>query len=353
MPSILPPSDIDEIVQRIKLIVKPLSGKNLLLTGGRGFLGRYLVECLVKFNAEVLDKPVHIYVLDNLVTAGELGRGAPTFPNVTFLLHNAIEPFDTNIKFDYVVHAAGIASPFHYNARPIETLDVAVAGTRSMLEIARRDHSRFCFFSSSEIYGDPDSKHLPIQESYRGNVSCQGPRACYDEGKRVGETLCYIYHEQFGIHTNTIRPFNVYGPGMQEDDHRVLPSFASCLKANVPFNVYGTGEQTRTFCYLTDAIVGFFSVILLGAPGDAYNIGNPTPEISMIELVDIMEKIVGRSIERNIIEHPDSYPTDEPLRRCPSIQKAKTQFGYEPQVNLEEGLARFLDWANASFVGAF
>jgi len=351
MESLLPSQDVEEIIQRIQIAAKSLAGKNVLLTGGRGFLGRCFVECFAKLNAEVLEEPAHIYVLDNFITAGALGRAAPEYPNVTFLQHNVIEPFDTDISFDYVVHAAGIASPFHYRAKPIETLEVAIAGTRNMLEIAKRNHARFCFFSSSEIYGDPDPKHVPMQESYRGNVSCQGPRACYDEGKRVGETLCYIYHEHFGVHTNTIRPFNVYGPGMQEDDYRVLPNFANRLKANMPFNVYGTGNQTRTFCYLTDAIVGFLLVILRGTPGEAYNIGNPTPEISVTELVDYIEKVIGRPIERNVIEYPDSYPADEPLRRCPNIHKARIQLEYEPLITLEDGLARFLTWADRNYVG--
>jgi UDP-glucuronate decarboxylase len=190
-----------------------------------------------------------------------------------------------------------------------------------------------------------------MQESYRGNVSSQGPRACYDESKRVGETLCYIFHEYFGVHTNIIRPFNVYGPGMQESDYRVLPNFGSRLKADKPFNVYGTGNQTRTFCYLTDAMVGFLRVILSGVPGETYNIGNPKPEISVMELIDVMARVIGRPIERNVIDYPDSYPADEPLRRCPDIRKAKLQLGYEPQVKIEDGLERFLNWTGANYTG--
>jgi UDP-glucuronate decarboxylase len=345
------PADVSEIVERISDIAPKLSGKKVLFSGGRGFLGRYFVEVFVELNRDVLEHPVEVVVLDNLITAGELGAKTQDYPHVTFVKHDVIQPFTSDINFDYVVHAAGIASPFYYRAHPLETLEVAITGTKNLLELARDSNAQLTFFSSSEIYGDPDPRHVPMQESYRGNVSSQGPRACYDESKRVGETLCYIFHEYFGVHTNIIRPFNVYGPGMQESDYRVLPNFGSRLKADKPFNVYGTGNQTRTFCYLTDAMVGFLRVILSGVPGETYNIGNPKPEISVMELIDVMARVIGRPIERNVIDYPDSYPADEPLRRCPDIRKAKLQLGYEPQVKIEDGLERFLNWTGANYTG--
>jgi UDP-glucuronate decarboxylase len=182
-------------------------------------------------------------------------------------------------------------------------------------------------------------------------VSCQGPRTCYDESKRVGETLCYIFHNMHGTATNTIRPFNVFGPGMQEADYRVLPNFGSLIKANRPLTVYGSGDQTRTFCYITDAMVGFLRVILKGVPGEAYNIGNPKPEISMLGLIERIEAVLGRKLTYNVIEYPDSYPADEPLRRCPDIRKARLQLDYQPFVDLDEGLRRFLSWSDTVYTG--
>jgi UDP-glucuronate decarboxylase len=220
-----------------------------------------------------------------------------------------------------------------------------------MLELAQRSNARFSFFSSSEIYGNPEAKYVPTQESYRGNVSCQGPRACYDESKRVGETLCYIYNTQNGTKTNTIRPFNVYGPGMQENDYRVLPNFASRIKSGEPLQIYGGGTQTRTFCYITDALVGFLSVILNGVPGEAYNIGNPKPEVSMLDLVKKLQLIASDKIEYSLVEYPDSYPADEPMRRCPDIRKANLQLGFKPTTSLDDGLTRFLSWSNKVYVG--
>jgi UDP-glucuronate decarboxylase len=344
-------SDIDEVVERISNIAKDLSGKNVLLTGGRGFLGRYFVEIFDRLNKDVLDKPVTLIVLDNLITAGKEGAQIPKYNHIEFIKHNVIQPFAYEGALDYVIHAAGIASPYYYRAYPIETMEVAINGTRNMLELAKKSSARFSFFSSSEIYGDPDAKHVPMQESYRGNVSCQGPRACYDESKRAGETLCYIYHTQNGTATNTIRPFNIYGPGMQETDYRVLPNFASRIKSGSPLHIYGDGTQTRTFCYITDALVGFFKVFLKGVPGEAYNIGNPKPEVSMIDLAEALKTISSSKIKYDIIEYPDSYPADEPMRRSPDIRKARLQLGFEPIVGFKEGLSRFLLWTNEVYVG--
>jgi len=344
-------SDIDEIVERLGANAEKLADKTVVLTGGRGFLGRYFSAVFEKLNRDVLNRPAKVIVLDNLITAGDAGRAAGDSDHIEFREHDVIRPIPIDGDIDYVVHAAGIASPFYYRAYPMETLEVAITGTRNMLELATEKGAKFTFFSSSEIYGDPDPKHVPMAESFRGNVSCQGPRACYDEGKRVGETLCYIFHTNEGTHTNTIRPFNVFGPGMQETDYRVLPNFANRIKAGLPLNVYGDGSQTRTFCYITDAIVGFLLVILKGVPGEAYNIGNPTPEVSMLDLVKGIQRVSNSEISYNLMEYPDSYPGDEPMRRSPDIRKARLQLGYEPQVNIDDGLKRFLDWAGNTYTG--
>lgn len=343
--------DLLEIAESLDEIIFAFSGKTVLLTGGRGFLGRYFSSFFEHINANVLTHPVKLIILDNYITAGALGRNVVDAENIEFIEHDVSLPFDWDGDIDFIIHAAGIASPFYYRAYPLETMQVAVNGTRNMLELAEKKNARFVFFSSSEIYGDPDSKHIPIAESYRGNVSCQGPRACYDESKRIGETLCYVFHGQYGTHTNTIRPFNVYGPGMQETDYRVLPNFASRLKAGEPLRVYGSGLQTRTFCYITDALEGFIRVILKGVPGDAYNIGTPEPEVSMVDLVNELIKVTGKDVPHYVVEYPDSYPADEPQRRVPDIRKAKLQLDFHPKVSLHDGLRRFLSWTDAVYTG--
>ena len=344
-------TDLTEIVSRLGEEAKQFAGKTVILTGGRGFLGRYFLNVFAALNANVLEAPVRLVVLDNLITAGNYGSKSPGFDHMEFVVHDVIRPFSFDENVDYVIHAAGIASPFYYRAHPLETLGVAISGTQNMLDLAKKKGARFTFFSSSEIYGDPDPEHIPIAESYRGNVSCQGPRACYDESKRIGETLCYIYHTRDGIKTNTIRPFNVFGPGMQENDYRVLPNFASRIKAGLPLNLYGSGLQTRTFSYITDAMVGFFLVVLKGVSGEAYNIGTPKPEVSMIDLVKTLQTISKREVTYNLTEYPVSYPGDEPMRRCPDIRKAQLQLKFNPIVRLDDGLKRFIDWSNMAFTG--
>ena len=344
-------SDIDEIVRRLGAATQALAGKHVLLTGAAGFLGRYFCAVFAALNRGVLSKPVHVTAMDNLITGTPPDGGAFADKAIRFVQADVAKPQKIDAKVDYIIHTASIASPFHYRRYPVETLDVAVNGTRNLLELAKAKRARFTFFSSSEIYGDPDPAHVPTMESYRGNVSSMGPRACYDESKRVGETLCYIFHEHFDVETTCIRPFNVYGPGMRESDYRVLPNFASGIKAGRPLRIYGTGKQTRTYCYITDAMVGFYQVVLRGLPGQPYNIGSAAPEISVHQLVEAIEKMLGRKIERQVIEHPDSYPADEPQRRCPDLRKAMSHLDFRPERTLEEGLRRFLEWTDRTYTG--
>ena len=342
-------SDICEIVDSINDFANNFSDKTILITGARGFLGRYFIDTFNLLNEKIFVKPVKIIALDNLITSGKSGLDFPEYKNVKFIKHNVINNFESNEKLDYIIHAAGIASPFYYRAYPLETLDVAITGTKNMLELAKQHNAKFTFFSSSEIYGDPDLKYIPTSESYRGNVASQGPRSCYDESKRVGETLCYVFNTCYSVHTNIIRPFNVFGPGMQETDYRVLPNFASQIIKDNPLNLYGSGEQTRTFCYITDAMEGFLRVIFKGMPGETYNIGNSQPEISIINLVKKVQKIYSKEIKFNLVNYPESYPADEPNRRAPDISKALNHLGYKPKVPLDEGLKRFFNWAKKNY----
>ena len=343
-------SDIAAIAATIDDIAEDFAGKTLLLGGGRGFLGRYFIALFDHLNRERLSRPCKLIVLDNLITTHE-GPEPPASAHYVFVQHDVSEPLKIDVAPDFVVNAAGIASPYYYRAYPLETLLAAINGNRNLLQCAAEHGARFTFFSSSEIYGDPDPANVPTPETYRGNVACMGPRACYDESKRLGETLCYIYHGHHGVRTNTIRPFNVYGPGMPERDYRVLPNFASAIKGGHPLSIYGSGDQTRTYCYVTDAINGFLRVIARGVPGEAYNIGNPHPEISVRELVARIGATLGREVEAVAVAYPDTYPADEPQRRCPDIGKARRQLGYAPLVELDEGLRRFLNWTAEAYSG--
>lgn len=344
--------DIDRIATALTDVADDFAGKAILIAGGRGFLGRYFHAVFSRLNEGRLKKaPVRMFLLDNLATSGPHGDDPVEDSHTTFLRGDVTKPLKIDGKLDFVVNAAGIPSPYYYRAYPLETMDASIVGTRNMLEMARVHGARFTFFSSSEIYGDPDPRHVPTQESYRGNVACLGPRACYDESKRVGETLCYIFHTKYGVATNMIRPFNVYGPGMAEYDYRVLPNFANAIKGERPLKVFGTGKQTRTYCYVTDAINGFTRVIARGVPGEAYNVGNPEPEIGVLDLVKRIEKVLARPVACDVVEYPDSYPADEPQRRCPDIHKARIQLGYHPSMSLDEGLLRFFKWSDTEYTG--
>jgi UDP-glucuronate decarboxylase len=229
---------------------------------------------------------------------------------------------------------------------PLETIDSAVQGTKNLLELARRNKNLegFLFFSSSEIYGDPDPSAVPTPETYHGYVSSVGPRACYDESKRLGETIATVYQQQFQVPVTIVRPFNVFGPGMMHNDRRVVPMFTYEALNGRALPVHGDGRQTRTFCYITDAISGFLKTLLKGKPGEPYNIGTAENEISMRDLAQLFTDLVpGASFQ--YISYPATYPAGEPQRRCPDLTKATQQLGHVPTVDLREGLRRFVAWA--------
>ena len=343
-------SDIEEIVLRLSNSLLKMCGKKVLITGAAGFLGRYFVAVFQQFNLNV-DNPILIVALDNYITSEHVKNNDPRKidPNIEWIYSDAAIAASLPDKFDYVLHAAGIASPEHYRARPLETINVAVNITRDILDVAKEQNSRVLFFSSSEIYGDPFPDFIPTNEDYRGNVSTRGPRACYDESKRMGETLCWVYQNYHGVHASVVRPFNVYGPGMMPKDYRVLPNFAASWARGESLKVYGHGNQTRTFCYITDAIVGFLTILIEGSEPNVYNVGNPTPEISITELAKLVCKILNEDIGIETIKYPSTYPEDEPNRRCPDISRIASTFNYKPQVTLEDGLLRFFKWVGDNY----
>lgn len=342
--------DINEIVERLTPSLSKLDGKKILITGAGGFLGRYFVAVLKSYNL-INQRPVSIVALDNHVTSSpsKAINELKLDNNIEWIYGDATLGSQLPDKFDYILHAAGIASPEHYRARPLETIDVAVNVTRVLLEKARNDGSRVLFFSSSEIYGDPLPDFVPTAEDYRGHVASRGPRACYDESKRLGETLCWIYENYYGVHVSVARPFNVFGPGMMPKDFRVMPNFAASIARGESLKVYGHGKQTRTFCYISDAIVGFMKILLDAEKPDVFNVGNPIPEISIIDLANLVERIASPGTRIEVIKYPETYPEDEPNRRCPKIDRISTRLGFVPTVDLEEGVRRFFNWSRENY----
>lgn len=344
--------DIEIIADGIKDIVSALSGKTVLITGGAGFLGNYFIGLLDFLNKNILAKPCRIISVDNFITGVKYRiEEGPYFKSIR---HNIKEPVKIDEEIDYIVHAAGIASPKFYREFKIETIDVATLGTKNMLELAKEKNTKsMLFFSSSEVYGDPDPKFIPSPETYNGNVSCIGPRSNYDESKRLGETLCVVYYETYNVPVKIVRPFNIYGPGMRLDDYRVIPNFVSNMLKGKPLPIYGEGNQTRTFCYISDAMTGFLKVLLSKYNGEAFNVGNDDIEISIKDLAKIMVEIFGYKIG---LEHGDglndAYSKSDPRRRCPDLTKIKIKLNYKPKVDLKTGLIRFMQWVKEAHAEA-
>jgi UDP-glucuronate decarboxylase len=346
--------DVAAICERCADILVELAGRRLLISGGAGFLGYYLTQTIVAWNrAADTNRHVDLTIWDNLA------RGVPPWlqtlkseAGVRVEQRDVTSPIPADEDaFDYVIHAAGIASPIFYRRHPIETMDANVTGLRMLLDHCRGrgETEGFLFFSSSEIYGDPVPDAIPTAEDYRGNVSCTGPRACYDESKRFGETLCVNFARAHGLPVTIVRPFNNYGPGLRLDDRRVIPDFARDVFAGRDLVMLSDGSPTRTFCYVADAVCGYYAALVRGRRGEAYNIGTEAPEISMAELA---ERIVETA--RDLFDYKgkvvretskdDDYLVDNPNRRAPRIDKAVSELGYAPAVTLDEGLRRSLLW---------
>ena len=338
--------DINHIVSSIRKEAKELEGKTVLISGGSGFLGSYFLGVFERLNKKILKKPCRIISIDNYITSQKDNiLGDFNDKNLFFKKHDIRKPLKVSGQIDFIIHAAGIASPVYYIKYPLETIEVATSGTANLLELARQKKVKsFLFFSSSEIYGDPNPKFIPTPEDYRGNVSSTGPRACYDESKRLGETICMVYHRLYGLPVKIVRPFNIYGPGMRPDDHRVMPKFLTNGLKGEALPVHGSGRQTRTYCYISDAIAGFIKVLLSKKEGEVYNIGNNKNEINLLQLAKLVSELFHHKIKVARIPYPSNYPADEPNRRCPDITKARKKLGYKPNVDIKTGLARLIIW---------
>ena len=341
--------DLKSIALGIQRESGKLQGKTLLISGGSGFLGSYLIGTIQFLNKNVLPKPCRVLSLDNFITGSRKSMtGVETDKNIKRIEADIRDPLNVDEPIDFVIHAAGLASPVYYQKFPLETIEATVTGAKNLLELARQTKNlkSFLFFSSSEIYGDPHPNFIPMPETYNGNVSCTGPRACYDESKRLTETICMIYHKIYNIPVKIVRPFNIYGPGMKTNDHRVIPSFITKGLASTPIEVYNRGNQTRTFCYITDAVIGFFKVLLSKKSGETYNVGvgKDSEEISMFALANIIAELSPRRVAVKSVEYPETYPAGEPNRRRPDITKISKALDYHPVIDLKTGLLRTMTW---------
>jgi UDP-glucuronate decarboxylase len=295
---------------------------NILVTGGAGFIGSHLCNYL-------LEKGNYVTCLDNFFT-GNLNNISNLKKNPCFKVvsHDITFPIPLKEKFYQIYNLACPASPIHYQYNPIETIKTNTLGVINILEFARINNARVLQASTSEIYGDP-LEH-PQKETYRGNVNTLGPRACYDEGKRVAETLFMDYYRKYGLPIRLVRIFNTYGPNMNKNDGRVVSNFIVQALNKEPITVYGSGKQTRSFCYVSDLVEGLEKMMNSEFVGPV-NLGNPE-EFTILELAEKVLEITN-SDSKIIFE---SLPQDDPTKRRPDISLAKKYLNWSPKINLEE-----------------
>ncbi len=306
----------------------------ILITGGAGFIGSHLCDYLLKMGHEVI-------AMDNLST-GSTDNFSHLAGHERFLFvkHNVIDYLYLEGPLDAVLHLASLPSPVDYLNFPIQTLKVGAMGTHKALGLAKEKDARFLLASTSEVYGDP-LVH-PQAEDYWGNVNPVGPRGVYDESKRFAEALAMAYHRYHGVETRIARIFNTYGPRMRLDDGRVVPNFIRQALSNEPLTVYDDGTRTRSFCYVSDMVEGMVRLLMSGEV-DPINLGNPQ-EMTILQFAHLVLELTGSKSEIVFVHPRDERTKDDPMVRQPDISRAKQVLGWEPQVSLEEGLSRTIDW---------
>lgn len=303
--------------------------KRILVTGGAGFIGHHLIDLLLK------DLSNYVICVDNNFTGSIRNIDKFRFhKNFEFIRHDVTIPL--YVEVDEIYHLACPASPRAYQHNPIKTIKTNVIGTINMLGLAKRVGARILFTSTSEIYGDPTVS--PQNEEYWGNVNPIGPRSCYDEGKRCGETIMNEYHRQHGVDVRIVRIFNTYGPNMDPDDGRVVSNFImQCLK-NEPITIYGEGSQTRSFCYVSDTVQGLIAV-MKGNEIGPYNVGNPI-ELTIRNLAMNIHEVTNSTSK--VVKMP--LPVNDPQQRRPDISKIERDLQWSPTVSLKVGLEKTIDY---------
>lgn len=341
--------DMDYIVNKFTK-AHLFDGQTILITGGGGFIGFYLVLSILNMRRKG-GEVKQINILDRFP------RGVPQWLRdleAEGLPITAIQFDVTQDEFtpytqdaDYIFHMASIASPTHYRKYPLDTLEANVFGLKRLLDSCLPAAPKgILFFSSSEVYGNPDSQFIPTPETYNGNVATVGPRACYDESKRFGETLCSLYHSEYNLPIRIVRPFNNFGPGLDLNDRRIASDFAKAITTRSDIEVLSDGKPTRTYCYIADAVIGYL-LVLTHNRFDIFNIGSDINEVSVTDLAhlfaDCSLQLTGEKPKITYSKSVDPhYLTNSPERRCANINKARKELGFNPEISLEEGIRRYL-----------
>lgn len=339
--------DARGVVDRLGRMLEPLAGSRVLVTGAAGFLGAFFLDVLDAFNEKHPAAPAQVHGLDTFLVGPPerishlLGRSW-----LTLRTADVSRPTEIEGTYDYIIHAASIGSPSIYRANPLQVIAANVQGTWNLLEAARKGARGMLSFSSSEVYGDPAI--VPTPETYNGNVSFTGPRACYDESKRLGETLCATYFRLHRVPVKVIRPFNVYGPGQRLDDGRIIPDLLRAALAGGPLVLFSDGAATRSFCYVADFIEACMMLLMMPqADGEAFNVGN-AEEVSIATAARTMAEVAGKAAGTAPLpvmfetSAESAYLVDNPQRRCPDLTKLHRMTGFAARINLREGLTRTL-----------
>lgn len=345
-------NDFDYIASEIRDLIPQLAGKTVLLLGGSGFLGTAFKKTILYLNYEsvVLQKsPCKVISVDNYIKGTTSFKDELEDPNLTTLQHNVILPLDeklTGVKIDYIINCSGNASPKQYERYPYETIDVSIAGIKNLLNLANSKGAKILNFSSSEVLGTPPDNEIPTTEESVSRLHALNRRAPYDVSKLMIETLSFLAHER-GTQCKIIRPFNVIGY-FNKDDFRVIPNYFNKIVNKQKIEVFEPGTQTRTFCFYSDFLIGCFKVLLQGTE-ILYHIGNSDNEISMSDLAYKVADLYDRKDLVSLVPTPLVYKT-EPKRRCPSIEKARKELGYNPKVSLDLMLSKISRWVDQTYL---
>jgi UDP-glucuronate decarboxylase len=334
-----------EAIRRSAIDWSRFDGKTVLITGANGFLPAYTVETLLYVNATAgIDVKV-IALVRNIAKAKKRFAEYSDDKNLSFIEQDVSLPVQTSEKVDFIIHAASQASPKYYGTDPVGTLSANVLGTLNMLNLAKEKASEsVLYFSSGEVYGQIDDAHNPVKEDYYGYLDPMQVRSCYGESKRMGENICVSYYKQYSISAKVVRPFHTYGPGMLLDDGRVYADFVADIVNGRNIEMKSDGSARRAFCYLKDATIGFFTVLLNGTPGEAYNVGNPDEEHSILELAETVVKLSDAGLKVIKVESAagSQYLKSPLLRNTPNVDKLLT-LGWHPQTNIATGFKRTID----------
>jgi len=346
--------DMSYILDNLSMVEKAkFQDSTIVMTGCGGFLGYYFMHFFSHYAEELKIKK--IIGLDNFLTGTrdwleELEKKNDRIILKDFnVITDDIADVEGASEANLIIHGASIASPIFYRIYPEETIDANITGLRRMLDFyKKKDIDGFLFFSSSEIYGDPFPEFIPTSEEYRGNVATMGPRACYDEAKRFGEAMCNIFNQKYDIPISIARPFNNYGPGMNINDKRLPADFAKAVHEGRNLVMYSNGKPTRTFCYIADSITGYLKVLLHGKL-DVFNIGIEKPEVSVADFANLFAKNARKYYDYKgdvvfEVSTDEEYMTDNPNRRCPNINKAREILDYNPSIDVDEGIGRYLQF---------